>query len=101
MLQWAHLRKWELDATLHPCWQAMKPFLRPRHLTRVGSAQDTTMPGSSLLDDDPPSMHYDRWWSERNALAFAKSLGVSPGQADAVHVTKLLSRWLPVKDQCL
>ena len=44
-------------------------------------------------------MGSERWWSERNAPAFTKFIGVSLGQADGVSLTKLTTRQLRVKYQ--
>ena len=87
------------DATLHACSYAMKSFLPLRGPTREASAQHTAVPLLSPLDDDPPALGSERWWSERNTFAFAKTLGVSLGQANGVSITKLTSRQLGVKDQ--
>ena len=91
--------KWDPDATLHVCWYAMKSFLPLRRPTREVSAQGTAVPLSSPLDDDPRAVGSEWWGSEHNALAFAKTPGVSLGQGNWVSVTKLTSRQLRVKVQ--
>ena len=66
---------------------AMKSSLPLGCLTRASSAEDTVVPLPSPLDDDPLVVGFKRRWSERNALAFAKSLTVSLAQAKGVSVT--------------
>ena len=77
----------------------MKAFLPLCRPTREASAQNIALPLSSPLDDDPPAVGTERWWSERNALTFAKTPGVCLGQANGVSATKVTSRHLRVKYQ--
>ena len=45
-------------------------------------------------------MGSEQWWSERHAIAFAKSLTVSLANANGVLLTKLTSNQLRMRDRC-